>query len=172
VTLVQLVALGKRSASGLNDPRVQDGARSSDHEHAAEDWLESGAISPGAADPRAYLIVLTGRFICTHCSYPAGATPPRGRSAQIVWVPGQGVSHLGLTQRARGTGEARPCSQDQSRPSGGVGTSSRTDAAGGLPPLPRRAPACPRHGERLAERYKPSRDPNLVLSRCCRGARR
>jgi hypothetical protein len=98
--LAQLVALGKRSAGGLDDPRVKLVVRTT--KHAAENWLEPGAISPGAADPRAYLIVLTGRFICTHCSYPAGAKPPRGRSAQIIWVPGQGVSEFGLTQRMPG----------------------------------------------------------------------
>ena len=58
-----------------------------------------GAISPTAADPRAYLVVLAGRFVCTRCSYPAGAKPPRGRSAQIVWIPGQGVTDFGLTER-------------------------------------------------------------------------
>jgi hypothetical protein len=100
--LAQLVALGKRSASGLNDPRVKTALVVRTTKHAAEDWLEPGAISPGAADPRAYLIVLTGRFICTHCSYPAGAKPPRGPSAQIIWVPGQGVSDFGLTQRMPG----------------------------------------------------------------------
>ena len=68
----------------------------------AEEWLEPGAISPGGADPRAYLIVREGRFICIRCSYPAGAKPPRGRPAQSIWVPGQGVSDFGLTQRVPG----------------------------------------------------------------------
>lgn len=100
--LAQLVALGKNTASGLNDARVKAALVVATTKHAAENWLESRAISPGAADPRAYLIVLRGRFICTHCSYPGGAKPPGGRSAQIIWVPGQGVSDFGLTQRVPG----------------------------------------------------------------------
>jgi len=100
--LAQLVALGKNSASGLNDARVKTALVVATTKHAAENWLEPGAVSPGAPDPRAYLIVLRGRFICTHCSYPAGAKPPYGRSAQIIWVPGQGVSDFGLTQRVPG----------------------------------------------------------------------
>ena len=100
--LARLVALAKNSARGLNDARVKTALVIATTKHAAENWLEPRAISPGGADPRAYLIVLRGRFICTHCSYPAGAKPPRGRSAQIIWVPGRGVSDLGLTQRVRG----------------------------------------------------------------------
>jgi len=100
--LAQLVALAKNSASGLNDARLKTALVVASTKHAAENWLEPGAISPGAADPRAYLIVLRGRFICTRCSYPAGAKPPRGRSAQIIWVPGQGVRDFGLTQRVPG----------------------------------------------------------------------
>jgi len=100
--LAQLLALGKNSASGLNDARVKTALVVATTKHAAEKWLEPGAILPGAADPRAYPIVLRGRFICTHCSYPAGAKPPRGRSAQMIWVPGHGVSDFGLTQRVPG----------------------------------------------------------------------
>jgi hypothetical protein len=100
--LAQLVALGTNSARGLNDPAVKTALVVTTTLHAAENWLEPGAISPTAADPRAYLVVLAGRFTCTRCSYPAGAKPPRGRSAQIVWVPGQGVRDFGLTQRLPG----------------------------------------------------------------------
>ncbi len=95
----QLVTLAKSTASGLNDPRVKTALVVASTKHTAEEWLEPGSISPGAADPRAYLIVLKGRFICTRCSYLAGAKPPRGRWAQNIWVPGQGVSDFGLTQR-------------------------------------------------------------------------
>ena len=100
--LAGLVALAKNSASGLSDARVKTMLVVVTTKHAAEDWLEPGAVSFGAADPRAYLVVLRGRFICTRCSYPAGAKPPRGGSAQIIWVPGQGVSDFGLTQRVPG----------------------------------------------------------------------
>jgi hypothetical protein len=100
--LARLVALSKHSASSLNDARVKTALVVATTKHAAENWLEPGAVSPGAADPRAYLIVLKGRFTCTHCSYPAGAKPPRGRSAQIIWVPGQGVTDFGLTWRVPG----------------------------------------------------------------------
>ena len=100
--LAQLVALGTSSASGLNDAAVKTALVVTTTEHAAENWLEPGAISPTATDPRAYLVVLAGRFICTRCSYPAGAKPPRGRSAQIVWIPGQGVRDFGLTERVPG----------------------------------------------------------------------
>jgi hypothetical protein len=95
-------ALAKSTASGLNDASVKTALVVATAKHAAEGWLEPGAISPGAADPRAYLIVLKGRFICTHCSYPAGAKPPRGRWAQSIWIPGQRVSDFGLTQRLPG----------------------------------------------------------------------
>ena len=100
--LAQLVALAEGSASGLNDPRVNTALVVATTKHAAENWMAPGAISPGSANPRVYLIVLSGRFICTGCSYPAGAKPPRGRSAQSIWVPGQGVSDFGLTQRVPG----------------------------------------------------------------------
>ena len=93
---------GPSSASGLNDGAVKTALVVTTTKHAAENWLEPGAISPTAADPRAYLVVLAGRFICTRCSYPAGAKPPRGRSAQIVWIPGQGVTDFGLTERVPG----------------------------------------------------------------------
>jgi hypothetical protein len=102
IPLARLVALGENSASGLGDARVKTALVVATTKRAAESWLEPGAISPGGADSRAYVIVLKGRFICTSCSYPAGAKPPRGRSAQIVWVPGKGVSDFGLTQRAPG----------------------------------------------------------------------
>jgi hypothetical protein len=135
--VVQLAALGAKSASGLNDARVKTALVVATREHAAENWLEPGAISLTAADPRAYLVVLAGRFICTRCSYPAGAKPPRGRSAQIVWIPGQGVRDFGLTQRV-------PSGLDRlghavkidlvarARP----GARSRADAAGRVSPLP------------------------------------
>jgi hypothetical protein len=100
--LAKLVALGKNLARGLNDARVKTALVVGTTKRAAENWLEPGATLAGAADPWAYLIVLRGRFICTRCSYPAGAHPPRGRSAQIVWVPGEGVSDFGLTQRVSG----------------------------------------------------------------------
>jgi hypothetical protein len=100
--LAQLVALAHSTASGLNDPRAKTALVVATTKHAAEEWLEPGAISPGAADPRAYLIVLKGRFICTRCSYPAGAKPPRGRSVESIWVPGQGVGDFGLTQNVPG----------------------------------------------------------------------
>jgi hypothetical protein len=100
--VAQLAALGHKSASELNDARVKTALVVETREHAAEKWLEPGAISPGAADPLAYLVVLAGRFSCTRCSYPAGAKPPRGRSAQIVWIPGRGVRDFGLTRRVPG----------------------------------------------------------------------
>ncbi len=100
--LARLAALARKSARRLDDAHVKTALVVATTERAAENWLEPGAISPAAADPRAYLIVLRGRFICTQCSYPPGAKPPRGRSAQIVWVPGHGVSDFGLTQRVPG----------------------------------------------------------------------
>ena len=90
--LAQLVALAKTTASGLNDPRVKTALVAATTKHAAEEWLEPGAISPGAADPRAYVIVLKGRFICTRCSYPAGAKPP----ARVL-----GANYLGSRSRGQ-----------------------------------------------------------------------
>jgi hypothetical protein len=100
--LAQVVVLAKNSANGLGDDRVTAAFVVATTKHAAESWLEPGAVSPGATVARAYVIVLKGRFVCTHCSYPAGAKPPNGRSAQIIWVPGQGVTDFGLTQRVPG----------------------------------------------------------------------
>jgi hypothetical protein len=100
--LAQLVALATDSASGLGDPSVETALVVATSKHAAENWLEPGAISPGSSNPRAYLIVLSGRFVCTNCSYPPGAKAPRGGWAQSIWVPGQGVSDFGLTQRLPG----------------------------------------------------------------------
>src|ERR1039458_4914783 len=52
----------------------------------------------------------------------------------------------------------------------------RAYAARHLPPLQTGAPECPRHEcprhtGRFADRHKPSRDPDVVLTSCCRSAR-
>ncbi len=68
------------------------------HKNAAENWLEPGAVPPGPTNPTAYVIVLTGRFTCYSCSF-LGASPPRGGSAQSIWMPGVGANDGGLTAR-------------------------------------------------------------------------
>ncbi len=140
--------------------------------HTAEEWLEPGAISPAAADPRAYLIVLKGPFICTRCSYPAGAKPPRGRWTQSIWVSGQGVSDFGLTQRVPGSLDklGRVVKINLIAPA--VTASDPAQAQQVTYHPCRRGHLSVRGtGARLVERHEPARDRNLVPSRCCRGAR-
>jgi len=99
VPVAQLVALARRSLPGLGDVTVTSASVVTTTKRAAEDWLEPGSVPPGTSNPRAYLIVLDGRFVCQSCSRPSGATAPRGTSAQFLWVPGTGVTDFGLTAR-------------------------------------------------------------------------
>lgn len=48
---------------------------------------------------RFYLIVLHGHFACSACSYPAGAKPPHGTIATVVWSPKEGGTDFGLSAR-------------------------------------------------------------------------
>jgi hypothetical protein len=99
VPVAQLVALARRSLPGLGDVNVTSASVVATTKRAAENWIEPGSVPPGAFSPRAYLIVLHGRFVCQSCSRPAGASEPHGSSAQFIWVPGTGVSDFGLTPR-------------------------------------------------------------------------
>ncbi len=97
--VARLVAVARSTAAGLSDSGVKTAFVFPTRKNAAENWMEPGAVPPGPANPRAYLIVLRGRFVCEACSAPAGAQLPSGHSAQIVWVPGKGVTDFGLTAR-------------------------------------------------------------------------
>jgi hypothetical protein len=99
--LTQLVALASSSAHGLGDAHVTTALVVSARKHAAENWLEPGSEAPGGPDPRVWVIVIKGRFVCRGCSYPSGARPPRGHSAQSIWIPGQGVSDFGLGRKTQ-----------------------------------------------------------------------
>jgi hypothetical protein len=97
--LAKLVKLARGTAAGLGDPNVSTALVVSTRRNQAENWLEPGAVPPTRANPRVYVIVLRGRFVCETCSVPPGGKPPRGHSAQIIWQPGRGATDFGLTQR-------------------------------------------------------------------------
>jgi hypothetical protein len=97
--IAQLVALARRSLPGLGDSTVTYASVVATTKKAAENWLEPGSVPATGASPRAYLIVLHGRFVCQSCTRPSGARTTRGSSAQLVWVPGAGVTDVGLTPR-------------------------------------------------------------------------
>ena len=95
--VARLVKIARGTANGLGDSRVKTALVVVTTKNAAENWMEPGAIPPGPTNPRAYVIVLQGRFVCQACSAPAGAQLPHGHSAQVIWVPGRGVTDFGLT---------------------------------------------------------------------------
>jgi hypothetical protein len=95
----ELVTIARSESSGLGDSHVKTALIVVTTKDAAENWMEPGAVPPGPANPRAYLIVLSGRFVCEACSVPAGAQLPNGHSMQIIWVPSRGVTDFGLTAR-------------------------------------------------------------------------
>jgi hypothetical protein len=96
--VAQLVALARDSLRGLDDPSVATASVVVTTKNAAEAWMEPGAVPPSHPDPKAYLVVLQGRFICESCSF-LGPNAPRGRSSQFVWIPGSGVPDGGLTRK-------------------------------------------------------------------------
>jgi hypothetical protein len=96
--VAQLVALARDSLRELDDPNVKTASVVATTKNAAENWIEPGAVPPSHPDPKAYLIVLQGRFICESCSF-LGPNPPRGRSSQFVWIPGYGAPDGGLTHK-------------------------------------------------------------------------
>jgi hypothetical protein len=97
--VAQLVSLGRGMATGLADRHVKTALVIATTKNAAENATTPGAVPPDPANPRAYLIVIRGRFVCQACSRPPGAKPPRGRVAYDIWVPGVGVSDFGLQSR-------------------------------------------------------------------------
>ncbi|MGZ6565304.1 MAG: hypothetical protein ACXVH1_38225, partial [Solirubrobacteraceae bacterium] len=96
--VAQLVALARDALRGLDDPNVKTAWVVATTKNAAENWMEPGAVPPSHPDPKAYLIVLQGRFICESCSF-LGPKAPRGRSSQFVWIPGHGAPDGGLTRK-------------------------------------------------------------------------
>ena len=93
----KLVAIARSESAALGDRNVRTALVVATTKNAAEGWMEPGAIPPGPTNPRAFVIVLRGRFVCQACSAPAGAPLPHGHSAQVIWVPGRGVTDFGLT---------------------------------------------------------------------------
>lgn len=96
--VARLLKIARGTASGLRDTHVKTALVVVTTKNAAENWMEPGAIPPGPTNPPAYLIVLQGRFVCQVCSAPAGAQLPHGHSAQVIWIPGRGVTDFGLTE--------------------------------------------------------------------------
>ncbi len=97
--VAQLVALARGSADSLGAPHVAGALVVATGKNQAENWLEPGAVPPVHPNPRVWVIVIKGRFVCDSCSGPPGHHAPRGGSAQSIWLPGQGVSDFGLTRR-------------------------------------------------------------------------
>jgi hypothetical protein len=93
----KLVSIARSTAAGLGDPNVRTGWAVATSKRAAEEWLEPGSTTLKGSGPLAYVIVVEGNFVCRTCSAPASAKLPHGHSAQVVWVPGQGVTDWGLT---------------------------------------------------------------------------
>jgi hypothetical protein len=100
IPVQKLVTTARSMSVELGDSRVKTALVVATRKNAAEKWLEPGSVPPGPTNPRAYVIVLHGRFVCQSCSAPAGAQLPHGHSAQIIWVPGRGITDFGLTAHA------------------------------------------------------------------------
>ena len=98
VPVAQLVALARGSLTGLGGANVASARVVRTTKRAAEYWMEPGSVPPAGSNPPAYLVVLSGPFVCSSCTGPAGAPEPRGSSAQFIWIPGKGVSDFGLSQ--------------------------------------------------------------------------
>ncbi len=76
--VARLVKIAQGTASGLGDSHVKAALVVVTTKNAAENWMEPGAIPPGPTNPRAYVIVLQGRFFCQVCSAPAERNCPMG----------------------------------------------------------------------------------------------
>jgi hypothetical protein len=95
----QLVSIARRMAAGLGDPHVRTAWVLPTSKNAAENATDPGAVPPERRDPRAYFIMIRGRFVCRVCSRPLGAKAPRGKVAYDIWVPGRGITDSALEQR-------------------------------------------------------------------------
>jgi hypothetical protein len=94
-----LAGVAGQDARSLGDRHVRSALVVFTRKHAAENWMEPRSDDPRSSDPPAYVIAISGRFQCQSCSFPAGAHAPTGRSAQLVYVPGEGATDFGLTER-------------------------------------------------------------------------
>jgi hypothetical protein len=95
----QLVAIARQMLRGLDNAGVNTASVIPTTLNAAENATYPGSEPLDPKNPRAYLIMLRGRFICTACSTPAGAKAPRGRFAYSIWIPGRGSPAGGLQPR-------------------------------------------------------------------------
>ena len=94
--VAQLVAIASQMLRGLDDAHVTTASVIATTLNAAENVTYPGSEPPDPKNPRAYLIMLRGRFICDSCSIPPGAKPPRGTFAYSIWIPGRGSPAGGL----------------------------------------------------------------------------
>jgi hypothetical protein len=97
--VAQLVSISRQMLAGLGDPSVKTASVIVTTLNAAENATYPGSEPPDPANPRAYLIMLRGRFICNSCSGPAGSKAPRGIFAYSIWIPGRGSPAGGLQPR-------------------------------------------------------------------------
>ena len=105
----QLISIARGMAAGLGDPHVKTAWVIATRKNAAERATTPGAVPPDPANPRAYLIVIHGRFVCNDCSRPLGGKPPRGTVAYDIWVPARGITDFGLGRRVPpGVARLRP----------------------------------------------------------------
>jgi hypothetical protein len=92
----KVASLARGMATSLGDSHVTTAWVIETTKDAAENAMTPGAIPPDRHNPRAYLVLIRGHFVCRGCSRPLGAKPPRGRVAYVIWVPGRGVTDDGL----------------------------------------------------------------------------
>jgi hypothetical protein len=95
----KVASLARGMAASLGDRHVTTAWVIATTKDAAENVTTPGAVPPDRHDPRAYLVLIRGRFVCRLCSRPVGVKPQRGRVAYAIWVPGRGVTDDGLQNR-------------------------------------------------------------------------
>jgi hypothetical protein len=94
-----VASLARGMAASLGDKHVTSAWVIETTKDAAENATTPGAVPPDRHDPRAYLVLIRGHFVCNLCSRPVDADPPRGRVAYDIWVLGRGVTDFGLQAR-------------------------------------------------------------------------
>lgn len=97
--IAQLLAISHQMLAGLSGPSVKTAWVIVTSLNAAENLTYPGSEPPDPTNPRAYLIMLRGRFVCQSCGGPPGAKAPRGTFAYSIWVPGRGSPAGGLQPR-------------------------------------------------------------------------
>jgi hypothetical protein len=97
-TFRTLTRIAKSEAQGLGDPRVHSAELVLTSRHRMNQGLDYGYQASEQQDDKVFVIQLRGRFTCTECSHPPGASAPTGTAAQDVLSFGSLTpSDFGLT---------------------------------------------------------------------------